>query len=198
MKQNNFKMRNYRKKIGTKLIDIIQTFCGSEELKTQRNLEDFKNFQNCEFSTPKIFSPKKEKIDRKWRERVEKTCRDFDSQNNTFQTIPPIDPTVSHNATVTSLMARSQIYRSELTTMKTEIAKLRREKEIIQRGLQTRKSARNRNRNLRRSRNAMERDARLLDNRRFLRSRTDSGYQTISPGSTIYDSNNSNVFYVFL
>ena len=184
-------MKNFRRQVGTKLINIIESLCGSEELKAQRNLENFKNFQNCEFSTPKVLTPKQEKMERKWRDRVTKTCSDFDAMNSTFQTVAKNDVTMSQSAAVTTLMTRGQIYRSELTSMKTEIERLRREKEIIQRGLQTRKSRGARR--VRRSRSALERDS-----RRFLRSRTDSGYQTISPGSTVYDSNNSNVFYVFL
>ena len=118
----------------------------------------------------------------KWHKRIQKTCHDFDAMETTVNRS-------SHNATLECLHSKRDVYRSELKAMQSEIQNLRREKEMVQRGLQTRQSRR-----LKRAQ-----DSRPIRNyQRTLPYRSDSAYTTSTPRNSTYQSNDENVFYVFL
>ena len=126
----------------------------------------------------------------KWHKQIQKTCHDFDAMETTFNTS-------THNATLNSLRSNGDVYRSELRQMQTEIKNLRREKDMIQRGLQPRQGRSQQVRTqlgLRRARNSHL----VRQHQRYLRYRSDSAYSSSTPTQSTYQSNDRNVFYVFL
>ena len=176
-----------KKSIGGKILKLFLRICsvkGDDEKIPKKS-------KNGEFNVEK------------WRQRIQKTCHDFDAMETTFNHS-------MHNGTINSLRSRREVYRSELDQMKSEIHKLRREKEKLQRGLENRQIE---NRETQRSRRVKRARAvqRGKDQERFLRYRCDSAYSTSTPTHSTkgckkdgtmrdgtYQSNDSNVFYVFL
>ena len=78
--------------------------------------------------------------------------------------------------------------------MQYEIQNLRQEKEKLQRGLETRQSQSVRSRRLKRAQ-----DSRQIRNyQRTLRYRSDFAYTTSTPRNSTYQSNDENVFYIFV
>ena len=161
-----------KKGIRSKLLKFIRRVCcGFNDLVPHR---------------PPLVKPSSTEFNvEKWHRRIQKTCHDFDAMEMTFNTS-------SQDATIKSIRTKGDVYRSELHQMQMEIQTLRREKEMIQRGLQTRQSRRSQR--LRRARNSKL----VRDHQRYLRYRSDSAYSTSTPSGSTYQSNDTNVFYVFL
>jgi len=159
-----------KKSIGGKVLKFFLRICSVGDVKSDC-VKKSKKSKNSEFNVEK------------WHQRIQKTCHDFDAMETTFNHS-------MHNGTINSLRSRREVYRSELDQMKSEIRKLRREKEMLQRGLETRQT--------RRSRRVKKSVKTGKERERFLSYRCDSAYSTSTPTHSTYQSNDSNVFYVFL
>ena len=175
-----------------KIYKFLKKLCGISKKSKSTEVKHTKVKSPRRVALTKKSSEKEFNVE-KWRERIRKTCHDFDAMETTFNT-----SAVRHDATLNSLHNRSLVYRSELRQMKSEIERLRREKEMLQRGLQTRQTRQSRR--ARRSPDATHARSRSVarQGEKYLRYRSDSGYRSSTPSSSTYQSNDSNVFYVFL
>ena len=81
MKSENVKSN--KPKRGLKLFKKLKNLCRSKDSKPVEKSTDFKILTNLECLPPSVNNSEIKEV-RKWRERVEKTCKDFDSMNQTF------------------------------------------------------------------------------------------------------------------
>ena len=175
MKSENVKSNKAKR--GLKLFKKLKNLCRSKDPKPVEKSSDFKILTNMECLPPSVNNSEIKEV-RKWRERVEKTCKDFDSMNQTFHVenrhhkkkvrrSRDLNQTSHH--VLFDLLHQNESFHSEISKMKLEIENLKREQEIIQRGMQTRQK--------------------LV---------TDQGYFTLSPRAKIYRSDRSDIFYGYV